>query len=68
MGANIRAIGSAAGRLDIRESLAGKELLVTGVTGFLGKVWLSELLCRVPEIGHVHVLIRPSSKISAQAR
>lgn len=68
MGANIRAIGSAAGRLDIRETLAGKELLVTGVTGFLGKVWLSELLCRVPEIGHVHVLIRPSSKMSAQAR
>ena len=68
MGANIRAIGSAASRLDIRETLAGKELLVTGVTGFLGKVWLAELLCKVPEIGHVHLLIRPSSKLSAVAR
>ena len=68
MGANIRAIGSAAGRLNIAETLAGKELLVTGVTGFLGKVWLSELLCRVPEIGHVHLLIRPSSRASAVER
>ncbi|MGB0590349.1 MAG: SDR family oxidoreductase [Myxococcota bacterium] len=68
MGANIRAIGSATGRLNIAETLAGKELLVTGVTGFLGKVWLSELFCRVPEIGHVHLLIRPSSKASAIER
>jgi len=68
MGANIRAIGTATGRLNIAETLAGKELLVTGVTGFLGKVWLSELLCRVPEIGHVHLLIRPSSRLSAVER
>ena len=43
MGANIRAIRSAKNRLSITETLAGKELLVTGVTGFLGKVWLAEL-------------------------
>jgi len=68
MGADIRAIGSATGRLDITETLAGKELLVTGVTGFLGKVWLSELLFRTPQIGRVHLLIRPSSGVSALER
>jgi nucleoside-diphosphate-sugar epimerase len=68
MGADIRAIGSATGRLDITETLAGKEILVTGVTGFVGKVWLSQLLHRVPQIGHVHLLIRPSSKAGALER
>ena len=38
--------------LPIRETLAGKSVLVTGVTGFLGKVWVSMLLHEVPEIGH----------------
>ncbi|MDP6944466.1 MAG: SDR family oxidoreductase, partial [Myxococcota bacterium] len=68
MGADIRAIGSATGSLNITETLAGKEILVTGVTGFLGKVWLSELLHRVPEIGRVHLLIRPSSRADALER
>lgn len=68
MGADIRSIGSATHRLDITETLAGKELLVTGVTGFLGKVWLSELLHRTPQIGRVHLLIRPSSSTGALER
>ena len=68
MGADIRSIGSATRRLDITKTLAGKEVLVTGVTGFLGKVWLSELLYRTPQIGRVHLLIRPSSSLSALER
>lgn len=44
---------------DPRRTLAGKHILVTGVTGFLGKVWLSWLLHTVPEVGQVTVLVRP---------
>jgi fatty acyl-CoA reductase len=38
--------------------LAGKKVLVTGVTGFLGQAVLERLLTDVPE-AHVSVLIRP---------
>lgn len=44
--------------LDVRGSLAGKHLLVTGVTGFLGKVWVLHLLDALPEIGRITLLVR----------
>mmetsp|Transcript_31551 Transcript_31551/g.50920 ORF Transcript_31551/g.50920 Transcript_31551/m.50920 type:complete len:596 (-) Transcript_31551:63-1850(-) len=37
----------------------GKSLLVTGGTGFCGKVFLEKILRCVPSIGHVYLLIRP---------
>ncbi|MBI5202971.1 MAG: SDR family oxidoreductase, partial [Elusimicrobia bacterium] len=40
------------------DTLAGRKLLVTGSTGFLGKVFLSLLLDRQPRIGRVFVLVR----------
>ena len=40
------------------ESLLGKEILLTGSTGFVGKVLLSMLLRYQPAIGHVHCVIR----------
>lgn len=45
----------------IRENLAGRHVLLTGVTGFLGKVWLVMLLDRFPEIGRVTLLVRGGS-------
>jgi len=45
--------------LSVHAALAGKHVLVTGVTGFLGKVWLGMLLDLVPGIGRVSVLVRP---------
>lgn len=48
-----------AGRpLDVGASLAGKELVVLGGTGFLGKVWLALILTRYPEVGRLHLLVR----------
>ena len=41
--------------------LAGRRLLVTGATGFLGKVALSMLLHRYPGVGRVFVLVRPGT-------
>ncbi|HEV8148890.1 MAG TPA: SDR family oxidoreductase [Gemmatimonadales bacterium] len=49
---------------------AEREFLLTGVTGFLGKVVLEELLRRREELGlaRVHVLIRPRKQRSAVER
>lgn len=55
-------------RLSVRESLAGKHLLLVGVTGFIGKVWLADLLEKIPEIGKITLLIRRNRTTSAQRR
>ncbi|MBK6813664.1 MAG: SDR family oxidoreductase [Sandaracinaceae bacterium] len=44
--------------LPVRETLAGKHVMVTGVTGFVGKVWLAMLLDFVPDVRRVTVLGR----------
>ncbi len=35
----------------VRKALAGKNVLLIGVTGFIGKVWLANTLMDLPEIG-----------------
>ena len=45
--------------IDLSQAFKGREILITGVTGFLGKVALTMLLDRYPEVGRVHVLVRP---------
>jgi thioester reductase-like protein/phosphoserine phosphatase len=57
-----------AGRIPVRETLAGKHLLLIGVTGFIGKVWLVDLLEKIPEIGKITLLIRRNRTTSAQRR
>jgi long-chain acyl-CoA synthetase len=42
----------------IRERLAGQQILVTGSTGFLAKVFVEKLLRSVETIGGIHLLIR----------
>lgn len=54
--------------MNIRETLRGRHLLVTGFTGFLGKVWVSFLLHRVPEIGKITLLVRGRRGEPAQLR
>ncbi|MEW5854385.1 MAG: AMP-binding protein [Myxococcota bacterium] len=44
--------------LDVEATLRGKELLVLGGTGFLGKVTVSMLLARYPSVGKLHMLVR----------
>ena len=60
--------GEALPRLDVSGLLAGKTMLVTGATGFVGKVVLTMLLDRFPEIGRVFVLVRPGTGGTAEAR
>ena len=44
--------------LSVRKALAGKHVMLVGVTGFIGKVWLANTLLDLPEIGRIYLLIR----------
>jgi alcohol-forming fatty acyl-CoA reductase len=46
----------------VKKSLKGKNVLITGCTGFLGKVLLEKIIRSVPDIASVNVLVRGSSK------
>ena len=37
----------------------GKNIFVTGASGFLGKVLLEKLLRSCPDVGNIFVLVRP---------
>jgi thioester reductase-like protein len=56
------------GPLSVRGTLAGKNILLIGVTGFIGKVWLAQLLNEVPQIGKIYLLIRRQRTTTAQRR
>ena len=55
-------------RLSVRESLAGKHVLLIGVTGFIGKVWLANTLLDLPEIAKIYLLVRPQRATSGLER
>ncbi|MCS6856787.1 MAG: SDR family oxidoreductase [Sandaracinaceae bacterium] len=54
--------------LSVREKLEGKQLLVTGCSGFIGKVFIGLLLDRVPEIRRIILLARPKKGKGAKER
>jgi long-chain acyl-CoA synthetase len=55
-------------RLSVRRSLAGKQIMLIGVTGFIGKVWLANLLNDLPDIGKIYLLIRKQRSVTAERR
>jgi fatty acyl-CoA reductase len=57
-----------AARLSPRESLQGKNILLVGGTGFIGKVWLANLLTDIPDVGKVYLLIRRQRSATASRR
>ena len=52
----------------IAEAFAGKTLLVTGSTGFLGKSIVEKCLRALPEVGRINLAIRSSSRRTAGDR
>lgn len=54
--------------MSVRQTLAGKHILLIGVTGFIGKVWLVDLLENIPDIGKITLLIRRNRTTSGQRR
>ncbi len=55
-------------KLSVRATLANRNIMLIGVTGFIGKVWLVELLENIPDIGKITLLIRRNRTTSAQRR
>jgi len=54
--------------LSVRSALRGKHVMLIGVTGFIGKVWLANTLKDLPDIGRVYLLIRRQKSNPAQKR
>ncbi len=52
----------------VRRALDGKRVMLIGVTGFIGKVWLANTLMDLPEIGKLYLLIRPQKSSPGQKR
>lgn len=44
--------------LSVRRALSGRHIMLIGVTGFIGKVWLANTLMDLPEMGRIYLLIR----------
>src|SRR5581483_8646117 len=65
---NRRRMGELQKRLDVAQTLRGKRILFVGATGFVGKVALSLLLRRYPELGKVFALVRPGAGSSSEER
>ena len=55
-------------RLRVRDTLANRHILLIGVTGFIGKVWLVDLLEKIPDLGKITLLIRRNRTTLAQRR
>ncbi|HEX6802733.1 MAG TPA: SDR family oxidoreductase [Terriglobales bacterium] len=54
--------------LSVRKALRGKHVLLIGVTGFIGKVWLANTLMDLPGIGRIYLLIRKQKSNPAHQR
>jgi len=54
--------------MGIREFFTGKSILLTGTTGFLGKVVLEKILRTIPDIETIYVLIRRKESSSPEER
>jgi long-chain acyl-CoA synthetase len=54
--------------LDVGQTFDGKNLLLIGTTGFVGKVVLSMLLRHYPNVGRVYTLVRPGMGNTADER
>lgn len=53
---------------DVGQKFQEHEILLTGSNGFLGKVVLGLLLDRYPDFKRLHLLLRPTSDLSAAER
>ncbi|XP_068442967.1 fatty acyl-CoA reductase 1-like isoform X2 [Clinocottus analis] len=59
---------SSSSMASIPEYYAGKNVLITGATGFMGKVLVEKLLRSCPEVKALYLLVRPKAGQSMQQR
>lgn len=55
-------------RLKVKEFYKGKNIFITGVTGFLGKVILEKLMRTCPDVNQYYIMVRPKRKIDPMDR
>lgn len=56
------------GKSEVGQFYAGRSLLVTGASGFMGKVLVEKLLYACPDIKQIFILMRPKRGKSVEAR
>ena len=56
------------GELTVPKFYAGKNVFVTGATGFMGKVLIEKLLRCCPDVNVIYCLIRPKNNQDIQQR
>ena len=59
---------SAPPKLQILNCFEGKRVLLTGCTGFIGKVMLEKFLRSVPKVGTIYLLVREKRNKTKNAR
>lgn len=52
----------------VADVFAGQSILVTGASGFLGKVLIEKLLYSVPSLKNVYLLVRPKNGLGPRQR
>jgi long-chain acyl-CoA synthetase len=52
----------------VRRAFAGKHVMLIGVTGFIGKVWLVNTLLDLAKVGRIYLLIRRQKSNPAERR
>jgi thioester reductase-like protein len=52
----------------VRRAFTGKHVMLIGVTGFIGKVWLANTLLELTEVERIYLLIRRQKSNPAQRR
>ncbi|HEV2401085.1 MAG TPA: SDR family oxidoreductase [Candidatus Sulfotelmatobacter sp.] len=55
-------------RFSVRHAFAGKQVMLIGVTGFIGKVWLTNTLLDLPEVKRIYLLIRRQKSSPGERR
>ena len=52
----------------VRRAFAGRQVMLIGVTGFIGKVWLANTLMELPDVMRIYLLIRRQKSNPAERR
>ncbi len=52
----------------VRRAFANKHIMLIGVTGFIGKVWLANTLLDLPDVNRIYLLIRRQKSNPAASR
>ena len=52
----------------VPEFYSGKNIFLTGATGFIGKVFIEKVLRSCPDVGDIYILIRPRRGRSVRER